>query len=258
MAKIAIITLSNEGLILAKQITGKISGDLFVHKVVKTDLITVNRFSKVIELTKNIFAKYQGLVYIMPSGVVVRALAPLIQSKHTDPAVIVMDILGRYAISLLSGHEGGANNLTLKISNITGAEPVITTTTEVSKKYIIGIGCKKGIAAITIHEGIKLALKQANISINNVRYLATIDIKAKEKGLLTVTEELQIPLRIISTAAINNTIYQFGNSEFVNKSIGVKGVAEPVALLAGRRTKLILPRMINQGVTVAIAQECSE
>ena len=51
--------------------------------------------------------KYDGLVYIAPCGVVVRAIAPFLEHKTKDPAVVVVDVGGRWAVSLLSGHEGG-------------------------------------------------------------------------------------------------------------------------------------------------------
>lgn len=258
MKELAIITLSHEGLKLAEQITGKLTGDLFVHCSVQSELAGVRYFSRVAELSAEIFSVYSGLVYIMPSGVVMRALAPLLRSKYSDPAVVVMDVLGRYAISFLSGHEGGANALALLVSNLTGAEPVITTTTEVVKRYIIGIGCRKGIAEEVILEGIDIAVTEAGIAYEDIRYLATVELKAAEPGLLKTAERLAVPLRIISSAQIRNTAYQFGSSEFVEKNIGIKGVAEPAALLGGRRTKLILPRISHNGMTAAVARECSE
>ena len=258
MDNIAAITLCNEGVSIAKQITAKLGGDLFVHNIVDIEDLKAKRFDRVIALTEEIFSKYQGLIYIMPSGVVTRAVAPLVKSKFTDPAVVVMDILGRYAISFLSGHEGGANGLAIKIGNITGAEPIITTTTEVVKQYTMGIGCKKGIAEEAVLEIFKEAVMQAGITKNDIRYIATIDIKSDEKGLLTAAKTLEIPLRIISSSEIKNTCFNFDSSEFVQKSIGVSAVAEPAALLSGRRTKLVLKRICKNGVTAAIAKECSE
>ena len=85
------------------------------------------------DLTEQIFASYTGLVYIAPTGVVVRAIAPLLRHKTTDPAVVVVDVGGRWAVSLLSGHEGGANELAVTVANILGAEPVVSTTTEAVK-----------------------------------------------------------------------------------------------------------------------------
>ena len=71
-----------------------------------------------------------GLVLIMATGIVVRMIAPLLESKQSDPAVVVMDDAGRFAISLLSGHLGGANELAERCAFVCGARPVITTATD--------------------------------------------------------------------------------------------------------------------------------
>ncbi|MCI5837397.1 MAG: cobalt-precorrin 5A hydrolase [Veillonellaceae bacterium] len=82
-------------------------------------------------LTKEIFGEYDVLLYIMATGIVVRSIAPCVQDKTRDPAVIVMDEGGKHAISLLSGHLGGANEWTQVIAELAGAVPVITTATDV-------------------------------------------------------------------------------------------------------------------------------
>ncbi len=82
------------------------------------------------EIVKKSFQFYDAIIFISSTGIAVRAISPFIQSKHKDPAVIVIDSTGKYVISLLSGHLGGANELTEKIAKIIGAEPVITTATD--------------------------------------------------------------------------------------------------------------------------------
>ncbi|MDE5755053.1 MAG: cobalt-precorrin 5A hydrolase, partial [Oscillospiraceae bacterium] len=73
------------------------------------------------------FENYDALVFVMATGIVVRMLADLIKSKVTDPAVVVLDQQGKFVISLLSGHLGGANAFACEIAEILGAVPVITT-----------------------------------------------------------------------------------------------------------------------------------
>ena len=80
-----------------------------------------------------IFPACREIVCAVPCGVVVRAVAPLIRNKFEDPAVVVLDVGGRWSVSLLSGHEGGANDLAMRVANLLGAEPVVTTTTEALK-----------------------------------------------------------------------------------------------------------------------------
>ena len=76
------------------------------------------------------FCSYRSLVCVMASGIVVRELGGLLTDKHSDPAVIVMDPQGRYAVSLLGGHEGGANQLARKLAALTGGQAVITTASD--------------------------------------------------------------------------------------------------------------------------------
>jgi len=81
-------------------------------------------------LIASLWRKIDGLVLIMATGIVVRMIAPLLESKDKDPAVVVMDDAGRFAISLLSGHLGGANELAERCAFTVGAQAVITTATD--------------------------------------------------------------------------------------------------------------------------------
>ena len=81
--------------------------------------------------TARAFNESDAIVFIGASGIAVRSIAPHIKSKTQDPAIIVVDDLGQHVISLLSGHIGGGNDLTLKIAKLIGAEPVITTATDI-------------------------------------------------------------------------------------------------------------------------------
>ncbi len=78
------------------------------------------------------WAKGGRLVFIMAAGIVVRAIAPLLTDKRTDPAVVVMDELGLHVVSLLSGHVGGANALAGEIARLCGGAAVITTASDVA------------------------------------------------------------------------------------------------------------------------------
>lgn len=90
-------------------------------------------FAKLSQVVTEAFHAYDGLVFIMATGIVVRTIAPLLESKLKDPAVVVFDERGQHGISLLSGHIGGANVLTQQLCQAVGASPVITTATDVNK-----------------------------------------------------------------------------------------------------------------------------
>ncbi|MBS6396127.1 MAG: cobalt-precorrin 5A hydrolase [Clostridiales bacterium] len=87
--------------------------------------------------TNDQFPRKDALVFIGAAGIAVRSIAPHVKSKKTDPAVIVVDERGRHAISLLSGHIGGANAMTRLIAQVLGAEPVITTATDLSGRFAV-------------------------------------------------------------------------------------------------------------------------
>jgi len=76
--------------------------------------------------------RYDGFIFIMAAGIVVRLIAPLLEAKDRDPAVVVVDEAGRFAVSLLSGHLGGANELARGVAGLLGGEAVITTATDVN------------------------------------------------------------------------------------------------------------------------------
>lgn len=80
-----------------------------------------------------LFQSYKGLILIISLGAVVRMIAPILQDKKTDPAVVVIDDKGEHVISVLSGHLGGANELTREVAAAIGARPVITTASDVQK-----------------------------------------------------------------------------------------------------------------------------
>lgn len=89
------------------------------------------------EWTGNQFETRDGLIFIGAAGIAVRAIAPWVKDKRTDPAVVVIDDSGRFSISLLSGHLGGANGLAEETAKLTGGIPVITTATDIHGRFAV-------------------------------------------------------------------------------------------------------------------------
>lgn len=133
--KIAIISVSEKGKELAICIKEKLDND---STIIKTDLFHKN-VKKYFPL---LFNEYDAIIAIMASGILIRSIASLIESKATDPAVLNIDDNGNFVISTLSGHLGGANRLTNKIAKLISATPVITTSTDVNNKLGIDVIAK--------------------------------------------------------------------------------------------------------------------
>lgn len=146
--KIAIITITEEAQKLAINLVEGLKHDPTV--------ISVGIFNKnVKKALRNAFNEYDCILGIMASGIMVRNICGLIKNKIEDPAVLVMDDQGKHVISLLSGHFGGANDITFKIAEIMSAVPVITTATDVHGKMGIDSIARKYYLDINDYKNIK-------------------------------------------------------------------------------------------------------
>ncbi|QGU94423.1 cobalt-precorrin 5A hydrolase [Clostridium bovifaecis] len=120
--KIAGVTFTSQG----KKIIEKLREHMEIYHYYKDKNSNFN----IKTLGKKLMKEYEAIIFIGAAGIAVRTIAPFITTKDKDPAVLVIDNEGKFVISLLSGHLGGANELTLKVSNILKAQPVITTATD--------------------------------------------------------------------------------------------------------------------------------
>ena len=130
------------------------------------------------------FASCRQWVLVMTTGIAVRYLEGSIKDKRTDPGIVVIDEGCRFAVSLVGGHEGGANLLAYRVANLTGAVPVVTTATEALKPLVVGLGCRKGIRADDIDAAVRQALLKVSRTQAEIREIATIDLKSEERGIL--------------------------------------------------------------------------
>lgn len=172
--------LTDEGEKLAHKLAAAHPGDIYNKENFKENL-------------RAGFGKYDSLVCIMATGIVVRILAPLIVHKTSDPAVVVLDQKGKYAISLLSGHLGGANDLAREIAAISGGEAVITTATDVAgelsfdtfaKKYDMAI---ENIGQLKHISGALLAGKKVNVFTDkNIEKLYPELVEEQKRGMIDI------------------------------------------------------------------------
>lgn len=333
--KMAIISVSDKGKTLALKLKDKLDDD---STIIRCDLYHKN--------VKNyfpvLFYEYDAIIAIMASGILIRSIAPLVESKVTDPAVLNIDDNGNFVISTLSGHLGGANELAHKISRLIDATPVITTSTDVNKKLgidvlakdlyltidnteeilyfnkailegnelsftinpnknfnylfeylnnntleidlsiyysskisvdeihveidehkiilkekkiVVGIGCRRGKECEKIYDGLKKSLDDLNIMPSRVNMLTSAEIKKDEKGILELSDKLEIPVEFVEIDKLR--LFESRDvtkSDFVYSKFGIYGVCEPSALImAGFDSKLIYKKTSYDGITISIA-----
>ena len=94
------------------------------------------------EWTKEAFLRDDALIFVGACGIAVRSIAPYVRDKFQDPAVVCVDEAGQFVIPLLSGHVGGANRLAEMVASGIGAVPVVTTATDVEKKFAVDMFAK--------------------------------------------------------------------------------------------------------------------
>lgn len=373
-SKIAILCITSNGRSLACKIKRSLNeGDIyFINNKRDENLLDDNDvISKSLEedveiytvkkrlkfFVEDIFDKYEYILFIMATGIVVRTIAPLVTSKFSDPAILVTDEKGSNIISLLSGHMGGANEMTLHISDLINSNPVITTATDINKKssldmiakklnghivnfrdnvldvnamlvngdavglyidgeynidtrgftvldnskslessissdeelkkinlntivvisnkenlqidkyyedkyriikvtprdIVIGIGCRRDTESHLLQDSLEDFLIKNNIDINSIKEIGSIEVKKDEKSIIDLSENLNVPFRVLSVEEISQVDYLFEKSEWVKKSVGVYSVAEPVAHLLSDGN-VIIEKNKYKGITFSVGR----
>jgi cobalt-precorrin 5A hydrolase len=125
---LAVYALTPAGAVLARSLAARLPADLFLCASAAGEGETSH--GSFAALFPRTFRAYRGHVCVAAAGLVVRCLAPLLSDKASDPAVVVADQAGTHAVSLLSGHLGGANELARRVASLTGGTAVITTATD--------------------------------------------------------------------------------------------------------------------------------
>jgi len=127
---------------------------------------------------KKAFEEDEVLIFIMATGIVVRTIGPLCQHKSTDPCVLVLDEKAQNVISLLSGHIGNGNAWTHKVADFLGANPVITTASDVNDLLAIDMVAKKYRLVLEDFEGAK-KVTQALVDGHGIQVLGCSYIQEK-------------------------------------------------------------------------------
>lgn len=143
--RIKIIYFTDKG----KALSERLKAGLAEH-----DVVIVPKGAPLAIVCGDAFVDNEVLVFVGAAGIAVRTIAPLVRDKLKDPPVIVIDENGSFVIPLLSGHVGGANNLALEVADIIGAQPVITTATDVSGAFSVDVFAKENELKIANREGI--------------------------------------------------------------------------------------------------------
>lgn len=368
---IGIISVTKQGDKLAEKIKSDLSATVYSKNTIPNfDLKSI---------TKELMENCEALIFIASTGIAVRAVAPFIRNKAVDPAVLVVDCSGNFVISLLSGHLGGANELTLKVAALLKAQPVITTATDnlgliapdviakdnnliiedmkkakiiasrlvegkpvyfidernlidvpkgyvegaelfyehnedledekllniqnmnehngnllkepkefaetenqltttnivyatnklnlpkkflgsnfeslklIIKDIILGIGCRKDYPSHKMREKVMEALIKENIDIRAVKAIATVEVKREERAILVLSQFLNCPINIFTIEEIKKVQHKYKGSDFVEKTIGVRAVCEPVVELSNCR--LLTDKLSLEGMTLCIGEE---
>ncbi len=179
--KISIISITEKGRILSQKISDCLSDKHSVkrfcfHKNSDENAVS---FSDINSLAPDIFYNSEVLIFVCACGIAVRSIAPLIKSKTSDPAVLVLDDNGKFVIPILSGHLGGANRFAELIAEKIGAVPVITTATDIGGKFSPDSFAKANNLIIT--------------DLTVAKEIAAAVLNSEKIGLISDYEGLNIP-----------------------------------------------------------------
>ena len=336
--KIAIITINQPSLNSAlklQQYLSQLNIDIYTSKKTpnKTDDIII--FDKLDDILPTAWEQYDIIIPILAIGAIVRKIAPLLQSKESDPAIIVINLDLTKIVPILSGHLGGGNNfaqyLTSKLPNSINFISTATDQTDtfafdtfaqqnnfniinlkalanisnrllnnqqiklvtypaledkftkynniklidfanidensviispifynntnliLKPKSFLGIGCNRNTPFEDIDKAVKEFLTKYNLSIQDIKNIASFEAKQDEKGLIEFAKKYNFNIKFFTKNDINSLEQKFTTSAST-KFFGLKGVAEPSAILISKYKQLIVAKEIYfSSITIALS-----
>lgn len=139
--KLAVFAFSRRGRDTARRCLAALAGPEDEYRAYASERWAGEGFSPIrpplADFTAPVFAWADAMVFVGACGIAVRAIAPHVRDKRTDPAVLAVDELGQFVIPLLSGHIGGANRLAIRLAEALGATAVVTTATDVNRRFSV-------------------------------------------------------------------------------------------------------------------------
>ncbi len=153
--RIGMLAFTERGWVLSGRLAAQLQAEkdlaaLQIRRVVKCEALgTLSDSRSAKEVAAAYWQETDVIIFVGAVGIAVRLIAPLLQHKAKDPAVLVVDEQGLFCISLLSGHLGGANAWTRRAADILGAQPVITTATDVSQRFAADLFAEENDLVIT-------------------------------------------------------------------------------------------------------------
>jgi len=333
--KIAVVTINQPSLNSACKLVPHLNEhevDVYGKAELSHTLDKLHTYKKLDDILAPAWKEYDAIIAILAMGAVVRKIAPLLEDKATDPAVLVINLALDRVVPLLSGHLGGANELadtlaerlpnclnfistatdqtktlafemlakkndwkienlkalakisnrllnkqTVKVAtyknvfesipnkeNLTlvgfdslDLETVVIDPTISSEcltfrpKVYLGIGCNRNTPLKEIEEAVKKFLETHKLNIDDIGNIASFEAKADEVGLLEFAKKYNFDIEFYEKDAINALENNFSNSAST-KFFGLKGVAEPSAILASTYKELLFNKEVYfKSVTVA-------
>ncbi len=333
--KIAVVTINQPSLNSACRLVPHLSEhevDVYGKAELTHTLEKLHTYKKLDDILAPAWREYDAIIAILAMGAVVRKIAPLLEDKSTDPAVLVINLALDKVVPLLSGHLGGANELAdtlaerlpnclnfistatdqtktlafemlakkndwkienlkalAKISNrLLNKQPVKVATYEnvfesipnkenlslvdfesldldtvvidpsitspcltFRPKVYLGIGCNRDTPFSEIEEAVKQFLEMHKLSMDDIGKIGSFEAKADELGLLEFAKKYNFDIEFYEKNAINALENSFSDSAST-KFFGLKGVAEPSAILASTYKELLFNKEVYfKSVTVA-------